>query len=123
MTHPDPTSIEPTTGDKHSSITVTTEQRELIDQLAATFMHAPDYARDAALNMTKLLPHITPTDRTRHLEIAYALLTQDGLQDTPDHLDEHFITGLAITANYLNLDPNHLVAIARRGLAPQLRMN
>ena len=105
----------PETGPRHSAIVVTPDEREQINEIAATFLHAPTYVRDAALNMLKMLPHVDTHLRKAHLETLLEILTADGLSPEPDRLDERFIIGIHVTADYLNLDSEHLTALTRRG--------
>jgi hypothetical protein len=50
-----------------------------------------------------------------HLERAFAILSSFGLHPERDILDDYFAAGVRATANYLNLDPDHFEALARRG--------
>ncbi len=111
----DASSPPPTTGPRHSSIVLTPDELQQIDEIAATFLHTPNYVRDAGLNMLKMLPHVESHLRKTHLQTLLEILTAEGLTPEPDRLDDRFIIGIHVTANYLNIDPARLTAITRRG--------
>lgn len=105
----------PRKGPKHSELRVTEEEKQHINRVVMTFMHAEEHVRDAVLGMLKLLPFIDPEQRVDHIQKAFDIMSGFGLHHPPDVLDDSFCAAVRMTADYLNLDPDHFEALARRG--------
>lgn len=105
---------------RRADIDITEEQRASIDAIVQHFLHVPLSAADYGLNMLKLVPHLEPSQRDEHLA---SLVRELAAEATPHRsassLPDDFEDGLRMTATYLNLDADTLVALARRGRTPR----
>ena len=99
---------------RRSDVIPTEAQQHLIREIASYLLHAPTDVRDASVNLLKILPFYEPVERDTWLTSIYqkAIAAATPNRAAPD---ERLERALTMVGTYLNMDPDELVALARRG--------